>query len=133
MAAKARGRGRGKERTTTLMAPATTSTTIVGAPWLGPPTIPGLAPSRCGQGCTLYSSSRHVHHNTPYSLHRHTRGVGDSTLPGPFYLNNVVITPDIIQNLLSIYHFTTDNWYSMEFDPFGLSVKVFSTLNMITR
>jgi hypothetical protein len=25
--------------------------------------------------------------------------VGDSALPGPFYLNNVIVTPDIIQNL----------------------------------
>jgi hypothetical protein len=35
--------------------------------------------------------------------------VGDSALPGLFYLNNVLITPDIIQNLLLIRHFTTDN------------------------
>jgi hypothetical protein len=45
--------------------------------------------------------------------------VGDSALPGPFYLNNVLVTPDIIQNLLSVRRFTTDNWCSMEFDPFG--------------
>jgi hypothetical protein len=49
--------------------------------------------------------------------------VGDSAIPGPFYLNNILVTPDIIQNLLSIHHFTTDNWRSMEFDPFGLPVK----------
>jgi hypothetical protein len=35
--------------------------------------------------------------------------VGDTILPGPFYLNNVLVTPDIIQNLLSVCHFTTDN------------------------
>jgi hypothetical protein len=35
--------------------------------------------------------------------------VGDSALSGPFYLNNVLITPDIIQNLLSVRRFTTDN------------------------
>jgi hypothetical protein len=49
--------------------------------------------------------------------------VGDSALRGPFYLNNVLVTPDIIQNLLSVRRFTTDNWCSMEFDQFGLSVK----------
>jgi hypothetical protein len=49
--------------------------------------------------------------------------IGDSALPGPFYLNDILVTPDIIQNLLSIHHFTTDNWRSMEFDPFGLPVK----------
>jgi hypothetical protein len=31
------------------------------------------------------------------------------------------------------YHFTTDNWCSMEFDLFGLFVKDISTRNMITR
>jgi hypothetical protein len=55
------------------------------------------------------------------------------TLLGLFYLNNVLVTPDIIQNLLSVHRFTTDNWYSMEFDPFGLSVKDLSTRNVITR
>jgi hypothetical protein len=35
--------------------------------------------------------------------------VGDSALPDPFYLNNVLVTSDIIQNLLSVHHFTTDN------------------------
>jgi hypothetical protein len=35
--------------------------------------------------------------------------VGDSALPGPFYLNNVLVTPNIIQNLLSVRRFTTDN------------------------
>jgi hypothetical protein len=59
--------------------------------------------------------------------------VGDTALPDPFYLNNVLVTLDIIQNLLSVCHFTTDNWCSMEFDPFGLSVKDLFTMNMITR
>jgi hypothetical protein len=59
--------------------------------------------------------------------------VGDSALPGPFYLNNVLVTPDIIQNLLSVRRFTTDNWCSTEFDPFGLSVKDLSKRNVITR
>jgi hypothetical protein len=35
--------------------------------------------------------------------------IGDSALPGPFYLNNVLVTPDIIQNLLSVRCFTTGN------------------------
>jgi hypothetical protein len=52
--------------------------------------------------------------------------VGDTILPGLFYLN-VLVTPDIIQNLLSVHRFTTNNWCSMEFDPFSLSVKDLST------
>jgi hypothetical protein len=35
--------------------------------------------------------------------------VGDTTLPGLFYLNNILVTPDIIQNLLSVRRFTTNN------------------------
>jgi hypothetical protein len=35
--------------------------------------------------------------------------VGDSTFFDPFYLNNVLVTPDIIQNLLFVHRFTIDN------------------------
>jgi hypothetical protein len=59
--------------------------------------------------------------------------IGDSALPGPFYLNNVLVTPDIIQNLLFVHRFTTHNWCSMEFDPFCLSMKDLSTRNLIAR
>jgi hypothetical protein len=41
-----------------------------------------------------------------------------TVLPSPFYINNVLITPEIIKNLLSICQFTTDNWCLMKFDPF---------------
>jgi hypothetical protein len=51
----------------------------------------------------------------------------------PFYLNNILVDPDIIQNLLSDHHFTTNNWCSIEFDHFGHSVKDISTRNVITR
>jgi hypothetical protein len=54
-------------------------------------------------------------------------------LLGLFYLNNVLVTPDNIKNLLSVHQFTIDNWCSMEFDPFGPSVKDLATRNMITR
>jgi hypothetical protein len=59
--------------------------------------------------------------------------VGDSVLPKPFYLNNILLTPDMIQSILYVRHFTTDNWCSMEFDIFGLSVNDLSTQNMIVR
>jgi hypothetical protein len=59
--------------------------------------------------------------------------VGETNLPGPFYLNNVLVTPDIIQNLSFVHRFITDNWCSIEFDPFGLSMKDLSTRNVITR
>ena len=50
-------------------------------------------------------------------------GTGFSIFPGPFRLNNVLIAPDIIKNLLSVRKFTTDNSVSVEFDPLGVSVK----------
>jgi hypothetical protein len=59
--------------------------------------------------------------------------VGDSVLLGPLYLNNILIALDIIQNLLCIHQFTTDNSCSMEFDLFGLFVKDLATWNMIIR
>jgi hypothetical protein len=59
--------------------------------------------------------------------------VGDSVLPRPFYLNNILLAPNIVQSLLSIRCFTTDNWCSIEFDPFNLSMKDLTTKNMIVR
>jgi hypothetical protein len=35
--------------------------------------------------------------------------VGDSVIPGPFYFNNILLALDIVQNLLSVGRFTTDN------------------------
>jgi hypothetical protein len=59
--------------------------------------------------------------------------VRDSVLPRPLYLNNILIAPDIIHNHLFVHQFTTDNSCSMEFDPFGLSVKDLTTRNVIIR
>jgi hypothetical protein len=59
--------------------------------------------------------------------------VGDSVLPGPFYLNEILVAPNLVQNLLSVHRFTTINSCSMEFDPFGLSVKDLTTRSVIAR
>jgi hypothetical protein len=59
--------------------------------------------------------------------------VGDSVLPGPFYLNYVLVAPNLVQSLLSVRRFTTDNSCSMEFDPFGLSVKDLAIRRVIAR
>jgi hypothetical protein len=59
--------------------------------------------------------------------------VGNSVLPEPFYLNNVLLAPDLVQGLLSIRRFTTDNSCSMEFDPFGLSVKDHAIRRVLPR
>jgi hypothetical protein len=59
--------------------------------------------------------------------------VGDSVLPGPFYLNNILLAPGMVQSLLYVHRFTTDNWGSIEFDPFGLSLKDLTIKNVIVR
>jgi hypothetical protein len=59
--------------------------------------------------------------------------VGDSVVLGPFYLNNILLANDIVQTLVSVHRFTTDNWCSMEFDPFGLFVNDLTTYNVIVR
>jgi hypothetical protein len=48
--------------------------------------------------------------------------VGNTAFLDPFYLKNILVTSDIIQNLLYVHRFTTDNWYFMEFDPYDLSM-----------
>jgi hypothetical protein len=35
--------------------------------------------------------------------------IADSVLPEPFYLNNILLGPDMVQSLLSVRRFTTDN------------------------
>jgi hypothetical protein len=59
--------------------------------------------------------------------------VGDSVLHELFYLNNILLAPGMVQSLLSVHRFTTNNWCSMEFDPFGLSMKDLTTKNVIVR
>jgi hypothetical protein len=51
----------------------------------------------------------------------------------PLYLHDVLVSHDIIKNLISVRRFTTDNLVSIEFDPFGLSVKDLQTRNVIVR
>jgi histone deacetylase 1/2 len=60
-------------------------------------------------------------------------GTWYSTLPGPFHLNNVLLAPDIIKNLLSIRQFSTDNCVYVEFDPFGVFVKDLCTRATLIR
>ena len=51
---------------------------------------------------------------------------GTSILSSPntlFHLNNVLVAPDLVRNLLSVRQFTRDNNCSIEFDACGFSVK----------
>lgn len=61
---------------------------------------------------------------------------GHSILSTPFRplrLNNVLITPHIVNNLISVRQFVRDNYCTVEFDPFGFSVKDFLTRRVLLR
>jgi len=49
---------------------------------------------------------------------------GSTELSSNLCLNNVLVSPQIIKNLISVRQFTIDNNCSVEFDPAGCSVKV---------
>ena len=54
-----------------------------------------------------------------------------SSLHRPLYLQNVLITPNIIKSLICVRQFTCDNKCSIEFDEFGFSVKDFWTRRLL--
>nr|GEV80611.1 ribonuclease H-like domain-containing protein [Tanacetum cinerariifolium] len=59
-----------------------------------------------------------------------------SVLSTPFWplrLNNVLITPNIVKNLIYVRHFVCDNSCTVEFDPFGFFVKDFITRRVLLR
>nr|GEZ18776.1 ribonuclease H-like domain-containing protein [Tanacetum cinerariifolium] len=61
---------------------------------------------------------------------------GHSLLSTPFYplhLNNVLITPNIVKNLIYVCQFVCDNSCTVEFDPFGFYVKDFKTQRVLLR
>ena len=51
----------------------------------------------------------------------------------PLLLHDVLVAPALIKNLTSVRQITTDNHVSVEFDPFGLSVKDYPTKAEIAR
>ncbi|GKD24716.1 ribonuclease H-like domain-containing protein, partial [Tanacetum coccineum] len=61
---------------------------------------------------------------------------GHSILPTsvrPLHLNNVLITPYIVKNLIYVRQFVRDNNCMLEFDTFGFSVKDFMTRRVLLR
>jgi hypothetical protein len=58
---------------------------------------------------------------------------GYTALPGSIQLHNVLVSPGLIKNIISVRQFTTDNNCSVEFDPSGCSVKDLSSRNEIIR
>ena len=63
-------------------------------------------------------------------------GRGNALIPNshhPLTLHNVLHAPQLIKNLVSVRKFTIDNDISVEFDPFGFSVKDFQTGIILMR
>ncbi|GJT12448.1 ribonuclease H-like domain-containing protein [Tanacetum coccineum] len=61
---------------------------------------------------------------------------GHSIIPSghrPLHLHNVLVTPNIIKNLISVRQFTRDDNCTIEFDTFGFSVKDFLTCHILLR
>ncbi|XP_071740896.1 uncharacterized protein [Rutidosis leptorrhynchoides] len=56
-----------------------------------------------------------------------------SNIHRPLYLSNVLVTPNIIKNLIFVRRFTRDNKVSVCFDEFGFSVKDYLTRRLLLR
>jgi hypothetical protein len=46
-----------------------------------------------------------------------------ATARSPLHLNNILVSPSLVKNLISVRTLTRDNNVSVEFDPFGFSIK----------
>ncbi|CAL9222402.1 unnamed protein product [Arabidopsis halleri] len=51
----------------------------------------------------------------------------------PLLLNNVLVAPNIVKNLISVRQFTKYNWCSVDFDPFGFTVKDLPSRKVLLR
>ena len=61
-------------------------------------------------------------------------GTGFHPLPNRTYiLPHILYSPQIIKNLISVRRFTRDNQVSVEFDPFGFSLKDLKTKRTLSR
>ncbi|KAL2936002.1 Retrovirus-related Pol polyprotein from transposon RE1 [Bienertia sinuspersici] len=62
------------------------------------------------------------------------KGYGTISIPhNKLHLKNVLHVPKLVKNLISVRKFTTDNNVSIEFDPFGFSVKDLQTGSSLVR
>ncbi|GKE33144.1 ribonuclease H-like domain-containing protein [Tanacetum coccineum] len=66
----------------------------------------------------------------------HVTHSGHVQIPNPYrplHLRNVLVTPNIIKNLVSVRKFTTDNKCSIDFDPYGFTVRDYHTRQTLLR
>ncbi|GJV98785.1 ribonuclease H-like domain-containing protein [Tanacetum coccineum] len=61
---------------------------------------------------------------------------GHVQIPNPYrllHLRNVLVTPNIIKNLVSVRKFTNDNKCSIDFDPYGFTIRDYYTRQTLLR
>ncbi|GJV66524.1 ribonuclease H-like domain-containing protein, partial [Tanacetum coccineum] len=61
----------------------------------------------------------------------HTRHSFLHTPHKPLHLHHVLVTPNIIKNLIFVHQFTRDNNVSVDFDAYGFSVKDYQTCQLL--
>lgn len=92
--------------------------------------------SNTGITSTYSSPSSPTHiivgNGTPLPV-QHTGRDSLPTSSSPLQLNNVLISPHLIKNLISVRALTRDNSVSVEFDPFGFSIKDLRTKTTLLR
>lgn len=63
----------------------------------------------------------HTGHSKLFSINR------------PLHLHNILVTPNTIKKFICVHRFTNDNQVSIEFDPFGFTVKDLETPQVLLR
>ena len=58
---------------------------------------------------------------------------GTTVIHHSLHFNNVLVSPQLIKNRISVHQFTIDNNCSVKFDPTGCSVKDLLSQNVIVR
>lgn len=53
----------------------------------------------------------------------HMASTAIATTHSPFQLHNILVSPSLVKNLISVRSLTRDNNGTVEFDPFGFSIK----------
>jgi hypothetical protein len=100
------------------------------------------ASSHMASNSSILSCVFSPNHSTPHSIIAGNESLLPVTSTGHTYfpfvdrslsLYDVLVSPNIINNLISVCRFTTDNLVSVEFDPYDLSVKDLQIRNVIVR
>lgn len=82
---------------------------------------------------TVFNTSTTSHILVSNDSHIPVHGSGIANLTPNLSLTNVLLAPHIVKNLVSVRKFTCDNNVSVEFDPFGFSVKDLQTGGLVMR